>query len=601
MAKIDIVKDFFEKQISSAREDSPELFSSFSDEVVFAFLCLKYYVVDDSASDEEILDAIVNKESGGELFAICNNGKDGENTTVVATFDFTFGTDFDSKTEPLKRAIIAKRVLNYTEEIKTSRDLQLIQEKLSSCRENSDDAGKTSILHFTVATPIREVTKQNSRKNFEKAFESVPGCVPDMHFGWAIKDWIESALSGDGRISVGVLRIDVPGNCLKYSSSGIGGAVIVNISAKSLQELYGEHGKNLLGLNLRYHVKGKVVDAGIAKTIRERAEWFWCLNNGMVIVCDDFDLAGTTLTLKRFSIVNGGQTTVQISRMDDSVADFFFPCKVIKTLDGETALDSNDIAVASNSQKPIKPGDLAANGKEQIALKAWFKQRGWQYIIKQGEKADKQYKSQKISLDKLGKLVLSSLLQMPWTRSSSKDLYDPAKPYFRHIFGDEKNLPAAVAVYPELIRADKAYNDFTKTLLAKNSVNVKVTNNARTAALALTVYLSYFFQKKKHPVDDFDNIDVDRLLDAMLSLRKIFQTQKIDWRKPNDLFELYSDLANNIFYNAYLQRSERGQDESGFFKSAGNYPLCLRQLRARLANENSELVRVSRRLFAPEE
>lgn len=384
----------------------------------------------------------------------------------------------------------------------------------------------------------------------------------------------------------------------------------MNLSAKSLQRLYNDYGKNLLELNLRYHVKGKVVDAGIAKTIHETPNWFWCLNNGMVIVCDDFYLDGNTLTLSRFSIVNGGQTTVQVSRMDDSVCDFSIPCKIIKTLNGDAVLAPNDIAVASNSQKPIKPGDLAANGKEQLALKAWFQQRGWQYIVKQGEKTEKQYKNQKISLDKLGKLVLTSLLQMPWTRSSAKDLYDMDKPYYHLVYGDGSSIPKYVSTYPELIFADKAYNDFMKTLLAKNSATPKVTNNARTVALATIVYLSWYFQNGAHPVQIDDISIVNReyagdekpLQKAMLSLRKIFRKDVC----TKTLHRMYAELANNVFLCAYNNRTHSGEnatatDESGFFKSPDSYLQCLRQLRARLADEETEVSRICRQVFQVKE
>lgn len=609
----DLVKSFFTAQIAATREESPELFSSLDDNVVFAFLCIKYYIADDSASDEEILGKIILNTHGDGIFAICTYDKDSEKSTVVATFDYSFGTEFDAYAEPRRISATIKRVLNCSDEVKTSDDLREIQERLSACREECEDApGKTLVMHFTATTPRRENTKQKARKNLEDALRDfhVPGIISDIHFGKAIKDWIEGALSGDGRISEGTLEIDTPGNCLKYSADGIGNAIIVNLSAKSLQGLYNDYGKNLLGLNLRYHVKGKVVDAGIAKTIQETPHWFWCLNNGMVIVCDDFRLDGNTLTLSRFSIVNGGQTTVQVSRMDDSVCDFSIPCKIIKTLRGESALEPNNIAIASNSQKPIKPGDLAANGKEQLSLKAWFKQRGWQYIIKQGEKTEKQYKNQKISLDKLGKLVLASLLQMPWVRSSAKDLYDMDKPYYHLVYGDGKSTPKYVSTYPELIFADKSYNDFTKTILAKNSANPKVTNNARTVALATIVYLSWYFQNGAHPVQ-LDDIyvanreyigDEKPLLKAMQSLRKIFK-KNMDGKT---LHRLYAELANSVFLCAYNNRVQGGEnasatDESGFFKSPDSYLQCLRQLRARLADDESEFSRICRQVFPTKE
>ena len=128
---------------------------------------------------------------------------------------------------------------------------------------------------------------------------------------------------------------------------------------------------NLLSRNLRYHIAGRDIDKAIAATINNDPDSFWLKNNGITIICDDFDIDGKEVRLRNFSIVNGGQTTYMLHKSPsiNSDHDLYLPCKIIRIVgdtEDEKSSFSLSIAKATNSQKAIKPVDLKANSPEQV-------------------------------------------------------------------------------------------------------------------------------------------------------------------------------------------------------------------------------------------
>lgn len=183
-----------------------------------------------------------------------------------------------------------------------------------------------------------------------------------------INNKINIQIRKDLYIKDGEFELDQPDNFLKYSTNNklIDKAIVCNISAKSLKENYDEHGNNLLNLNLRYFKKTKAIDQDIEDSIKEGSN-FWFLNNGLYIICDSFKFIKNKIKLTNFSIINGGQTTYNISHTDFN-KDFYIICKIvsIKNWTDNNKKDeayefANKIAIASNKQKPIKNKDLIAN------------------------------------------------------------------------------------------------------------------------------------------------------------------------------------------------------------------------------------------------
>ena len=243
-------------------------------------------------------------------------------------------------------------------------------------------------------------------------------------------------------VDEGTVTVDRPNN---FAYFGAEGSIIANISAASLKELYDLYGyRGLFAQNLRYYVKNAKVDGNIIESIQERPENFWYYNNGIIIICDDFSVDGTTITIKNFSIINGGQTTKLIGETDFST-DFFVQCKIIKNKygDAEDRLEFiANVAEASNTQKPIKDKDLIANRLEQRLLKKQLAEAGIYCQIKRGEKVNKKlYPAawQNTTNEELGQFILSFVYQKPGTARGSKSSICGNKERYSLLFGKKYN------------------------------------------------------------------------------------------------------------------------------------------------------------------
>jgi hypothetical protein len=195
--------------------------------------------------------------------------------------------------------------------------------------------------------------------------------------------------------------------------------MITTISANSLKELYQNYAKlGLFSSNLRYYVKIAKIDDAIQKTIMEDPSLFWYKNNGIIIICDDYEIIQNELRISNFSIINGGQTTKLIGDMEFE-EDFYITCKVIKNRfseDYEKESFALSIAEATNSQKPIKPRDLIANKSEQKSLKKSLLEERIYLQIKRGDKHNNNlFKEnwQFVDNDELTQIIVSTLFQNP--------------------------------------------------------------------------------------------------------------------------------------------------------------------------------------------
>lgn len=163
----------------------------------------------------------------------------------------------------------------------------------------------------------------------------------------------------------------VPGDSDDYNYA------LTAIPGEALRLLYEKFGARLLEANVRsfLSVKGKGVNAGIQKTLRESPRRFMAYNNGIVIVADEMRMARTDdgsqgiAWLQGLQIVNGGQTTASLyftkkKYPDADLSHVRVPAKIIvmKAQDSvkEESLVS-DISRYANSQNAVRQSDLSAN------------------------------------------------------------------------------------------------------------------------------------------------------------------------------------------------------------------------------------------------
>ncbi len=399
----------------------------------------------------------------------------------------------------------------------------------------------------------------------------------EMNFRSDIEAQIEMCDNGKLCVDYDKIIIDDKDNYLTYKDS-----VIVNISASSLQDLQNRRRNGLLGMNLRYYVRQKAVDTGIEKTIHEEPENFWYKNNGIVIICDDYKIDGKEIKLWNFSIVNGGQTTNRIGKIDIE-KDFYLQCKVIKSEGTTTQMKDRfalDIAEATNSQKPIKKADLKANTPEQMRLKEQINRYHVYYITKKGDKTPKQYSEpfQTATLEQVGKLGLAAVLQMPGSsRSNSQRMYNDE--YYYSIFGNE----AKAGVIADLLRLSYYYNKFVKTYIKDKGYDEKTVlpmmKNGRTFQYACIVFLC----KINYGVFTYDTIagmlnntdDLKIVIRGMGNMEKLIS---VNLQNEEEIFmEIFSIIGDEVLgycFETALYKAEEEQRTlapSDYLKSDLNY------------------------------
>lgn len=529
------MSEFIKDHINSFKRHYP-IFKNYQDYHVFTEMCIKYFYYSDGTSfDQDIATTwLTDGPNDGGIDAIINDPSSEGNDVIIIQSKYYENTPLDSDTVGAEFTKI-KGTLNDLKNNKIANYNDRVVSAYRNATSQIEDNGQIRVVLFSSYLP-------SGKKEINKLYKTMQTALSDfdceLNYGTDIESEIEMVENGNINIDFDKLHIDKKDNYLKYEDS-----VIVNISALSL-DLYIRRRNCLLGRNLRYYVRQKSVDDGIAKTISKTPQDFWYKNNGIVIVCDDFDIDGTDIKLTNFSIVNGGQTTNRISKVDIS-KDFYLQCKIVK-IKGITTEDKDSfvlgIADATNSQKPIKQADLKANMPEQLQLKSRLNTKGVYYITKKGDKTPKQYTEpyQTTKMDTVGKLSLAAILQMPGTaRNSSVKMFKDE--YYYLIFGKE----AKEGVIADLLKISYYYEQFLKTDIKSRGYDEKsslpMIKNGRTFQFACITFLF------KIDYGTFTYEDVKVNFENTDSLKKVL-------RQTNNLTKLISNNIQNekeIFFNIF--------------------------------------------------
>lgn len=170
----------------------------------------------------------------------------------------------------------------------------------------------------------------------------------------------EEAEGGSYRIDKATIRVTHA-----FPQKGpYGDCMIVSVPGIQLANLYNDHGDRLFDRNVRLYLgerKGSV-NAGIAATLTDDddRENFWVYNNGITIVCDNFDPKDvvdqpTEISLRNFSIVNGCQTTVSLYKAKNMLTE---QVQVLAKIISPQNQIVDHIIQFTNSQNKIRVWDV---------------------------------------------------------------------------------------------------------------------------------------------------------------------------------------------------------------------------------------------------
>lgn len=458
------------------------------DDYVFSALCIKYSIYKNpslSLSESELMDSIVDGSGdGGADFILLDPDNNEASDMIIAQAKYWEKIN----AEEAKNAV--NKLVDFFLMLRASDYSKVRAEVASRFQRTFAETGEESKFIFAlyVSAPQNSIQIKSLRKIIDERLGDDERYEIRVFFGSDIEEEIREAESRRPYVEKGTLRIDERDNILYYGED----SVIVNVSAKSLKNLYATHLNNLLSMNLRYFTKKQDIDSEIKATIDEHPKSFWYKNNGITVICESFCVDGRELKLENFSIINGGQTTYLVFKNgpSDEDEDFYIVCKVI-TAEGATQEDKDkfilDIAKATNSQKAIKDSDLKANSVEQVRFSRAMKEIKVYYKTKRGEDIPKSFRAVSYlhaDYPTTGKLYLAGIYQLPGKSRNKPSSMKEAK-YYNPIYFSKTQ--SSCGIIRDLLYVDYYYrNIFIPAFDKKYEGNPIITfaNNARTICLA---------------------------------------------------------------------------------------------------------------------
>ncbi|WP_163853501.1 AIPR family protein [Paenibacillus elgii] len=282
----------------------------------------------------------------------------------------------------------------------------------------------------------------------------------------------------------------------------------------------------------------------------EESKYFWFLNNGITMICDDFDLKKIPgkfhVSLKNIQIVNGCQTSETIYKAyKDEVLNE--NAEVLVKIYGTTDPSFVDkIVLSTNNQNPINARDLRANEECQRNIQSVIKENYGLFFERKRSEYRLMQRSERqhiVSNEKVGQAALALLFNQPHNALSNKGII---------------------------------FNDYFETIFNKQSI-----------PRLLYSYLIYgFVEKKKKQSKKEAQSDIRKsiVLYGSFHLTKFVScilTMKKDLPKDNECHELCLDIINKkmedkleIAYDVSLNALENGISEHlrtkplNFFKRA---------------------------------
>ena len=198
----------------------------------------------------------------------------------------------------------------------------------------------------------------------------------------------EDTLSFDGNVA------DLKG--------GFGQAIVGSVSANELHRLHKKYENRLFEGNVRLFIgqrKGGINEK-IVETAENRPGDFWALNNGITIVAESFEkcVSNNKYILRQFSIVNGCQTTVSLSKATETTPEAGKSQVLVRVVGAKKTL-LTDIVRYNNTQNPVKLSAVRLLDPIQESLRNAFQTINYTYAPKQ-EGARLQKNPKRIELDK---------------------------------------------------------------------------------------------------------------------------------------------------------------------------------------------------------
>ncbi|NFL33967.1 hypothetical protein FDB64_02530 [Clostridium botulinum] len=313
-------------------------------------------------------------------------------------------------------------------------------------------------------------------------------------------------------------------------------SLVCNIKASELVKIFLEQkSEYLFEQNVRKYLEDRSkVNKNIIETAsNEDSEYFWALNNGVTIICDEYDLkivgGKANVSMENLQIINGCQTTMalfQASKNKTLKADTSLLLRIHQTSD-EKVIEK--IILATNNQNPINPKDLVSNSISQIELQRYFYEiYGVYYQRKRNDFRDINgklvNKKDIISNDKVGQAALSCIKCMAHIALASKgriystdaDVFDKNKEHIvLAFFIHEKVLECAKHNFiksnselTSLIKFGRFHLTYLLYEIYVNDIGIEFNKKIRHNDIDLSdeIYLATYILNKELPIERKNNL-----------------------------------------------------------------------------------------------
>lgn len=193
---------------------------------------------------------------------------------------------------------------------------------------------------------------------------------------------------------------------------------------------------NVLFDNVRGFILRSKFNDNIVKSLAEEPQRFFYYNNGITIIAKDIKstemrIGGKWIfNISDFQVVNGGQTLRSIHKfnqndennMVNKLTKANILVRFLKISDDNLR---NKIGEFTNSQNSISISDLRSLRSEQIQLEEFLEANDIQYFRKKGDFKDSKSYRYSIGKERLGQLLLSTVLGRPEIATNKKrEIFD---------------------------------------------------------------------------------------------------------------------------------------------------------------------------------
>lgn len=377
----------------------------------------------------------------------------------------------------------------------------------------------------------------------EAALKAQKGTQKNMYFFYSAREDIVSGYKSivEGEAGIADDTLSFVGDYIE-DQGNYGRAWIGSVGADELQRLHEQYPKDLFAGNVRLFLGARKggINQQIIKTASDSPGVFWALNNGITIVADTVepttDPEGTkSLRIKRFSIVNGCQTTSSLVQAKASSE-----AKVLARVIAAKQSLRNDIVRYNNSQNAVRIWSVRSADNIQKKLRGEFEKIGVTYAPKL-EGARQRRDLDIIGLDKVAQYIAAGKSEYLVQAIANKgELFD--QPYQQ--------------LFPKGVKAQDVYlawliGNIADEKRAELYDSLEGDDNAQLLSVTSTYWISYVTNK-------------------IIEKQKSFSAEKISLncmkaREFRSALSKHVQLASEFFFDAAVDSYDR--DDYGSFKA----------------------------------